>query len=150
MADLTKRTSKRLADHLRHDEVLIAALLCEPRGTYGVGSIALVAMPRTTGRMLDERAGTERDGMAARLPPSGFVLAVTSERRVLVSASNGLTFAAPGPGFDWDDVVVGEVVRKGLGRRMTLVFSDGSATDVDLQRGQPVGRVAELLGRITG
>ena len=150
MADLTKRTSKRLADHLRDDEVVIAALLCEPRGTYGVGSIALVAMPRTTGRILDERAGGARDGMAARLPPSGFVLAVTSERRVLVSASNGLTFAAPGPVFDWDDVAVGEVVRKGLGRRMTLVFSDGSATDVDLQRGQPVGRVAELLGRITG
>lgn len=149
MADLTKRASKRLAGHLGEGEVVIAALLCEPRGTYGIGSIALVAMPRTTGRILDERAEEERDGMAARLPPSGFVLAVSSERRVLVSASNGLTFAAPGPIFEWDDVFVGEVVRKGLGRRVTLVFSDGSATDVDLQRGQPVERVAELLGRIT-
>lgn len=147
MADLTRRASKRLAEHLNPDEAVIAALLCEPRGTYGAGSIALVAMPRTTGRILDERAGEERDGMASRLPPSGFVMAVTSERRVLISASNGLSFAVPAPIYGWDDVFVGDVVRKGLGRRVTLVFADGSATDVDLQRGQPVERVTQLLGR---
>lgn len=145
MADLTRRASKRLAGHLLDDEVVIAALLCEPRGSYGVGSIALAAMPRTTMRILDERAGDERAGMASRLPASSFVLAVTTQR-VVVSASNGIAFAAPGPVFDWEDLCVGEVVRKGLGRRMTLLFADGSATDVDLQRGQPIDRVGELLG----
>lgn len=145
MADITRRATRKLADHLRPGELVHAAVLCEPKGTYGAGAVALVVMPRTTDRHLARRATEARDGLASLLPGSSFALVITSDR-ILISTTGGIRFAEPAPILGHDDVFAGELVAKGLGRRLTLVFSDGSATDVDLQRGQPVDRVVALLG----
>ena len=145
MADITKRATRELADHLQPGEIVHAALLCEPKGTYGAGTLALAAMPRTADRYLSDRVADSRDGMAGRLPGSSFALVLTSDR-VLISATGGIRFSAPNPVFDPDDVFAGEVRSRGIARRFTLVFSDGSATEVDLQRGQPVDEVVGLLG----
>ncbi|MEO0492987.1 MAG: hypothetical protein AAF081_06195 [Actinomycetota bacterium] len=145
MADITRRAARKLETHLQAGELVRAALLCEPRGTYGVGSLALAALPRTTDRRLARRAADERSGLAGLLPGSSFALVMTSDR-VLVSATGGIRFAEPEPIYEHEDVFAGELATKGLGRRLTLVFVDGSATDVDLQRGQPVERAIELLG----
>ncbi|MEM8705699.1 MAG: hypothetical protein AAGE98_04535 [Actinomycetota bacterium] len=145
MADITKRSTRRLAAHFEPGELVHAALLCEPKGTYGVGTLALAAMPRTTDRHLADRAAAERAGLASLLPGAAFALVVTSDR-ILVSRTGGIRFEDPSPIYEHEDVFAGDLVSKGLGRRLTLVFADGSATDVDLQRGQPVERVIELLG----
>lgn len=75
------------------------------------------------------------------------MLAVT-DRRLLVVPSNGLTFGAPELELDRTEITIGEVSRKGLGRRMQLVFADGSALEVDLQRGQPLDRLEAAIGRL--
>ena len=145
MADLTKRARKRLGEFLEPDETIEVAVLCEPRGTYGPGMIGLTLATRTTDRHLAAKAAGSRTGMASTLPSSSFILAIT-DARVLMSRSNGLTFAAPEPVFRHDEVFAGDLRNHGIGRRLTLVFVDGSATDVDLQRGQPIGRLVERLG----
>jgi len=150
VADITKRTAKRLKQYLLSDESVSAALLCEPKGTLGLGSIAVALAPRVAIQALADRAaGSElaAGGAAASLPVGTFVLAVTN-RRILVSKSNGLKFEAPCAQFDFGSVFVGELRVRGLGRRMRLVFVDGSAVDVDLQRGQPVALVESLLGKV--
>lgn len=137
--------------HFADGETVQAALLCEPRGTYGAGMVALTLLPRTMGRRMDRAASARQHaegGLAARFPGESCVLAVT-DRRVVVLKSNGLRFDGPALVLDHDEITLGETRVRGLGRRQRLVFADGSAVDVDLQRGQPLEHVAELLGRIT-
>ena len=149
MADITRRTAKKIARHLESDETVDLAVLMEPKGTYGLGMIALAAMPRTTMRRL-KRGATEANegegGVAAGFPTRSSVLVVTN-RRVLVVPSNGLTFGDPELEISLGGVLVGEIVGKGMGKRMTLVFGDGSAVTVDMQRGQPLDSLVERLGR---
>ena len=147
MADITKRTQKRGADHLDGEQVE-AALLCEPKGTYGLGMVPGVLMPRTTIDVLAGRAVDSNDaegGIAAHFPGESCVLAVTPTR-VVVMPSNGLRFDPPALVLERRDVRVGEVTRKGLGKRVRLVFADGTAVDVDAQRGQPFAELVHLLG----
>lgn len=150
MADITRRTAKRIAAHLGAGETVEAALLCEPRGTYGAGMVALALLPRTMARHIDRRAEARQHaegGIAAAFPTETVVIAIT-DARVLVLPSNGLRFGSPALVLDHDQMALGETRSRGLGRRQRLVFADGSAVEVDLQRGQPVGRVEELLGRV--
>ncbi len=150
MANITRRSAKRLQQFLDPGEQVLAALLCEPKGTLGLGSIALALAPGVASQVLAERADKTAigsEGNAARLPAGTFVLAVT-DQRVLVSKSNGLKFEAPVASFGLGSVFVGDVRVRGLGRRMRLVFVDGSAIDLDLQRGQPIELVESLLGKV--
>ncbi|MBN4047575.1 hypothetical protein JYT71_01055 [Acidimicrobiaceae bacterium AH-315-P05] len=150
MANITKRTARRLHQYLFPDETVLAALLCEPKGTLGLGSIAVALAPGVASDALAGRAAKSdisSEGNAARLPAGTFVLAIT-DQRVLVSKSNGLRFEDPLTSFELGSIFVGDVRVRGLGRRMRLVFVDGSAIDVDLQRGQPIELVESLLGKV--
>ncbi len=147
MADLTKRAQKRLADHLRAGESVQAALLCEPKGTYGMGMVALALVPRFADSALADRsaaANQESGGIAASFPSSSCVVAIT-ECRVVVVESNGLRFGAPVLELPLADIAVDQIAGKGLGKSLRFAFSDGSAVSVDAQRGQPFDRFASLL-----
>ncbi|MCP3939164.1 MAG: hypothetical protein GY708_27765 [Actinomycetia bacterium] len=138
---------RKLASHLDSDETLTAAILVEPKGTYGAGMIALAALPRLAGRKLAEKADEANDdagGMAARFPGESSVVAV-SDRRVLVVASNGLTVEEPAMIMDRGEIAVADSKRKGLGRRLQLVFADGSGVTVDAQSMQPFDRFRQAL-----
>jgi hypothetical protein len=145
MADITGRVRKKAADILEPGEHVIAALLVEPKGTYGVGSIAIAALPRTAVRMLGDRSVGDA-GLAATFPSGSAALAVT-DRRVVVIPSNGLGFREIAVAYDRADLVVASDVSKGLGRRLTLEFVDGTEVVVDAQRGQPIAEFAAAVGR---
>ena len=150
MADLTKRAGKRLRHHLDEGETVEVAVLLEPKGTYGPGMVAVALLPRAMTRHLDgraEAAQADEGGLAARFPARSAVLTVT-DRRILVAPSNGLTFGDPALQLDRGEITMGRVARKGLGRRLQLVFADGSAIEVDLQRGQPLDRLEAAIGRL--
>lgn len=148
MADITKRTTRKLGEHLEDGEQPVAALLVEPRGTYGLGAIAIAALPRTAGRKLDDRAAREHaseGGIAAGFPSRGAAVLVT-DRRFIAAPSNGITFGAPALALARGSVKVVSLTRRGIGRHLELVFDDGSAVAVDAGYGQPFGRFAGALG----
>lgn len=137
MADITKRVQKRAAELLEPGENVIAALLVEPKGTYGVGSVAIAALPRTSVRWLAARAGAdETAGLASWFPSRSCVVAVT-DRRVVAIPSNGLSMESIAASYERTDVAVTENSGRGLGRRLVVSFSDGTSVTVDAQRGQP-------------
>ena len=147
MANITRRTNRRLADHLRAGESVQAALLCEAKGTYGPAAIATAALPRFMTDKLENRATAAHaasGGIAAAFPGRSCVVAVT-ELRVLVAPSNGLTFGAPVLEVGLGDIALDRVGGKGIGKSLRFVFRDGSAVTVDAQRAQPFDRVARLL-----
>lgn len=148
MADITKRTATRAARLLEEGEPVLAAILAEPRGTYGLAGLAsLTLLPRFGRRRLERQAGEAQStegGMAARFPTRPMVLAVT-DRRVAVIDSNGVQMRAIVTAFDHDELAVADDQGHGLGRRLTLAFADGTGLVVDCQRGQPFERFAELL-----
>ncbi len=147
MADITKRTAKRIADHLSEGETVDAAMLCEPKGTYGPGMVALAVLPRIVGRRMERHAGAtneETGGLAATFPGKSCVVAITNVR-ILVVLSNGMTFGEPVLVLDRDELAIGGIERKGLGKRVQFVFGDGSAVLVDAQRGQPFDTFEALL-----
>ena len=91
MADITKRATKKLRDHFETGEVPEVAILAEPAGTYGVAAFAAAAMPRTTGRVLNDRTAERQDsegGIASALPAEPVALVVTGHR-VLVAPPTG-------------------------------------------------------------
>ncbi|MEM7339501.1 MAG: hypothetical protein AAF467_12690 [Actinomycetota bacterium] len=150
MADITKRTAKRIATHLQPDEHVEAALLIEPKGTYGPGIVALALLPRTMSKVMESSArdaNAESGGFAASFPGGSAAFTITN-RRILVVPSNGLTFKDPAAQYELGSVVVGEISNRVIGRRMQLVFADGSAVQVDIQRGQPIEKVQSLLGTV--
>ena len=149
MADITKRTGKRLAAHLENGESVRVALFVEPKGTYGLGAFALAAAPRTTMRRMDRKARErhgEEGGIAAGFPGRSSVIAVT-DRRILVAPTNGLKFEAPELTVPLGSMFVQSMARRGMGRRIELVFSDGSGVEVDAQRLQPFDEFADTVGR---
>jgi hypothetical protein len=149
MADVTRRTQRKVVDYLDEGETIEVAVLCEPRGTYGAGMFAIAVAPRTGETVLRRQAdavGTQV-GIGSKFPTGSCVVAV-SARRVYVFPSNGLRYADPTVVVERCDVKVGQVARRGLGRGLQLVFIDGSAVDVDTQLGQPVKKLAETLGKV--
>lgn len=151
MADVTKRTQRKVADYLVDGEAIEVAVLCEPKGTYGAGMVAIVAAPRIGQALLERRQAEAMDrevGVAQRFPPGSCVVAV-SARHVYVFPSNGLRFADPTLVVERCDVFVGETSRRGLGRGVQFVFADGSAVDVDLPLGQPLKKLIEALGSVS-
>lgn len=150
MADITRRTQRKVVDYLDDGETIDVAILCEPRGTYGAGMFAIAVAPRTGQAILERRqadVASTQVGIGNKFPTGSCVVAV-SARRVYVFPSNGLRFADPTVVVERCDVKVGEVARRGLGKGLQLVFVDGSAVDVDTQLGQPVKKLAEALGTV--
>ncbi len=148
MADVTGRVQKRAAELLEPGEAVIAALLVEPKGTYGVGSVAVAALPRTAVRMLGERAantGALDGGLASAFPAKSCVLAAT-DRRVVVIPSNGISMNEIAAAYDRTDLLVTENHGKGLGRRLVVLFVDGTSVTLDAQRGQPFDAFSAAVG----
>lgn len=144
MADITRRIAGKAASYLEDGEVVQAVVLCEPKGTLGVTSAAMVALPRVTSKVLADRA-TEAyaaaGGMARGLPGKPFVV-IATDRRVLVAASNGLRLDEPCAAYPLGALRL-EVLPGGfIGRKLRLAFVDGTEAVVDVQRGQPLERAA--------
>ena len=71
MADITKRVAKRAAALLESGEHVVAALLVEPKGTYGIAGAAVALMPRTATTVLASNAAgahATEGGLAGRFP----------------------------------------------------------------------------------
>ena len=146
MADITGRVRKRAAHLFDDGEVVLVAILVEPKGTYGAGSVAVAALPRLSTALLANRAASDRpDGFASTFPSKPAAVVVT-DRRVAVIPSNGIGFSAITAEYARTDLVVADNVGRGLGRRLTLAFVDGSSVVVDVQRGQPFELFAASLG----
>lgn len=150
MADITRRATKKLRDHFEVGERPEVAILAEPSGTYGVVGLAAAALPRTTGRALGERAANRNHaegGIASAMPAEPCAVVVTGHR-VVVAPTNGLRWRDPEIALPRGQVKVAASAGKGLGRRLDLVFADGSRVSFDIQRGQPVDRFIEALGYV--
>ena len=148
MANITGRVQKNAAHLLQPGETVRAALLVEPKGTYGLGNVAMAAMPRATTRILTGAAAAQRageGGLAAAFPAKSSVIAAT-DRRVLVIPSNGIGMKELGAEYGLDEVAVTSNEGKLLGRRLQLTFSDGTGVTVDAQRGQPFEDFTAALG----
>lgn len=148
VADVTKRVQKKMSHLLYEGEAVQSALLVEPKGTYGVASLALAALPRTTVRRLASKAQTEHEssgGLAAWFSATSCLVVVT-DKRVAIVPSNGLSMKEISATYDRRDLVVAENSPRGLGRRLVFRFLDGTSVTVDAQRGQPFDQFAALLG----
>ena len=148
VANITGRVQKNAAALLQAGETVRAALLVEPKGTYGIGTVAVAALPRTMTRALADNAAESRaraGGLAARFPARSSVIAAT-DRRVLVIPSNGVGMKEIGAEYALGEVAVTANDGKLLGRRLQLTFADGSQVVVDAQRGQPFEEFASALG----
>ena len=149
MADITKRARKRVAHHLEPGETVEIAIFVEPRGTYGIGAVALVVAPRSAARKMAERADRAHDeqgGMAAGFPGEPAAIVVT-QSRIIVVPTNGIRFGEPALVVPLGSLLVRSVERRGLAKRMQLVFTDGSMVTVDSQLLQPIDRFADTVGR---
>jgi len=150
MADITKRTQKKVAAYLEPGETIEVAVLCEPKGTYGFGMFRLAAAPGLGQASMNRAQDAQKEGqvgIVADFPAEPCVLAAT-KTRVLAFPSNGLKFSAPTLAVSRHQVHIGDVSRKGLGKRVQIVFSDGSAIEVDQQPRQPIKRLIEALGSV--
>ena len=150
MANITKRTQKRVAKYLEIEETVEVAVLCEPKGTYGLGMFKLAAAPGIGQSSMNRAQRAQKDGqlgLVEDFPAEPCVLAVTANR-VLAFPSNGLTFKPPTFIAARPEVLIGDVARRGLGKQVQIVFGDGSAIDVDVQPGQPIKQLIESLGRV--
>lgn len=147
MADITGRVRKKAAGLLDAGEEVIAALLVEPKGTYGVASIAIAALQRTSVRMLADRAANANDSGLAAGFPSGSTALVVTDRRVLAIPSNGIGFNSIAAAYARSDLSMTDNVSKGFGRRLSLAFADGTNLTVDAQRGQPFDAFTAAVGR---
>lgn len=140
MANISKRAQKKLAVYLDPTESVEAALLVEPKGTYGVGMIGHAVATNTTTKALNnsaKRSLEEKGGLAATVPSKPFVI-VKTNKRILVSVSNGINFSEPSISFDISAIKLTNREKKLLGQRLTFTLEDGTSFVVDAQRGQPV------------
>ncbi len=150
MPDTTKRTQKRVAKYLDPGELLEVAVLCEPKGTYGLGMFKLAAFPglgqRAMNRSQQEQIESQV-GLVEDFPAKPCVMAVSADR-FYAFPSNGLQFKAPTMVIQRSQVRVGEIRRRGMGRVVPVVFGDGSAIEVDVQMGQPLDKLRTALGPV--
>jgi hypothetical protein len=147
MADITSRVQKKAADLLETGETVRAALLVEPKGTYGVASLAIAALPRAAVRRLANAASGDaaaQGGLAASFPTSACILAATDRRAVLIP-SNGISMKEITTAYDLADLCIASNTGRGLGRRLTISFVDGTSVTVDAQRGQPFEAMTAAL-----
>ncbi|MGB5757652.1 MAG: hypothetical protein WBM50_12120 [Acidimicrobiales bacterium] len=147
MANITKRVNKRAAS-LLDGEAAEVALLVEPKGTFAAGGVVTALVPRLQMRRTAEKAADanrQQGGVAAGFPARAAVVAVTPTRIVAIE-SNGLTFKRLDFEAPRAEVRLISSEGKGLGRRLTIGFGDGSEVVVDAQRGQPHARFADVLG----
>lgn len=150
VADITKRMNKKLRPYLDHREKIVAAILVEPKGTYGAGMIPLALLPRTVGKYLEDKAGEVAEnsaGLSAEFPTTACTIAAT-DKRVLIVPSNGITVGEPSMDLDRGQIAISDIRRKGLGRRIEFVFSDGSGVTVDAQSMQPFDRFQAVLNGV--
>lgn len=150
MADITKRTRRRVGRYLDAGEIIEIALLCEPRGTYGMGMFQLAHAPGPGQKAMNKRLRRRRAdqiGIVEMFPAEPCVVAVSADR-FLAFPSNGMYFRRPFLAIPRTQVLVGEVGRRGLGHVLQLVFRDGSGIDVDVQMGQPVAKLVAALGTV--
>ena len=148
MADITRRVQSRASALFECGEVVAAAVLVEPRHTYGIGSVAVAVLPRTRTLELSRKAaesGRLEGGTAATFPSGPCVMAIT-DRRVAVIPSNGLRFTEIRVSYALGDIRLTESRSAGLGRRLHFSFADTTGVVVDAQRGQPFEALATLLG----
>lgn len=146
MADITKRTNKRAAKHL-DGEVLDVVLLCEMKGALGLGAVGSVLATRTANRVMEQRSGERLEaegGIASSFPAKTCAVGITATRVVAIP-SNGIKFEAPELAVERGHVRAEVTGRKGLGKRMELIFSDGSVAQVDVGGMQPLDRFLELI-----
>jgi hypothetical protein len=87
----------------------------------------------------------QQGGMAAQFPGEPAAIAVT-DSRVIVVPGNGLRFGDPVMSIGRGSVLVRSVRRHGFGRRIELVFADGTGVEVDASMGQSFRRLMDLLG----
>lgn len=150
MPDTTKRTQKRVAKFLDAGELLDVAVLCEPKGTYGRGMFKLAALPglgqRAMNRAQEEQIETQV-GLVEDFPAKPCVMAV-SAARFYTFPSNGLQFKPPTIIVQRSQVKIGEIRRRGMGRIVQVAFSDSSVIEVDVQMGQPLDKLAAILGTV--
>lgn len=140
MADITKRVQKKLQNFLDEGEVVEAAILVEPKGTYGVGMVGHAMANNVTTKILQNSAKKSQDetgGVASTVPSKPFVIIKTA-KKILIVESNGIRFAEPTLQLELNSIKVVERKRKLFGQRLTLQFKDGSGVTVDAQLGQPV------------
>lgn len=150
MADITTRAQRKVAKYLDPGETLEVAVLCEPKGTYGLGMLKLAAAPGLGNSSLNRAQAAQKEeqiGMVDDFPAEPCVVAVT-QQRTMAFPSNGLKFSQPTLIVSRHQIRVGQIARRGLGRRVQLVFGDGSAIEVDVQPGQPIDRLVAALGTV--
>jgi hypothetical protein len=148
MANITARVQKRAAALLEPGERVTAALLVEPKGTYGITGAAIAALPRTMTRKLEESAMAARaaeGGMAGRFLAGPSIIAVT-DRRTLAIPSNGISMKAVGAEYAPGDLKIELEAETLLGRRLRFLFRDGTSVVVDVQRGQDAAEFSGALG----
>lgn len=148
MPDTTKRAQKKVAKYLDDGEVLEVAVLCEPRGTYGLGVFKLAALPGLGQRAMNRSQQDQIEdqiGIVEDFPAEPCVIAVSASR-FYAFPSNGLHFKAPSLVIQRTQVKLGEISRRGLGRVVPVVFGDGSSIEVDVQLGQPLDKFAAAVG----
>ncbi len=146
MANITKRTNKRVAAHLAPEQAEVA-LLCELKGALGVGAVPAALSVLTTRRVMEKRAGQrleEEGGTASSFPNTTVAVAVTPTR-VLVFPSNGLSFKPQALVLDRGEVWAELGARRGLGKRLVFTFADGTQAEVDVMAGQPLQQFLDLL-----
>lgn len=152
MADITKRAAKRLRGHLEPGEEVTVAVIVESKGTLGLAMVPLVAAPLTTTKIRDRRTAArhaETGGIAAGFP-SGSCAIVVTDRRILVSPTNGITFKPPVLDLPLGHLRLVENRSRGIGRRIEFAFADTSTVQVDASRGQPFERLAQVLSQLSG
>lgn len=122
---------------------MVAAILVEPKGTYGVGMIGHAVATRATSAVLNNsamKAAEAAGGIASTMPSKPFVI-VKTNKRILISISNGISFSEPAVELAISDMKLQERKKKLLGQRLTFAFKDGSIVMVDAQRGQLVDKL---------
>ena len=83
MADITRRTQRKVADYLEDGERIEVAVLCEPRGTYGIGMLKTAVAPRVGQAPMNrvqERQKNGQMGLVEKFPSEPCVIAVSARR----------------------------------------------------------------------
>ena len=150
MADITKRFNRRAQEHLAehtNGEEAEVAILCEVRGTLGLGAVPTALLPRTMMGVSESRAAdrqADAGGFAELFPSESSAVALTKHWFVALP-SNGIRFDAPGLIIERFRVAAELKGQRGLGRRLAFTFSDGSQVEVDVGLVQPTKRLVSML-----
>lgn len=152
MANITKRASKQLKPGLEPGESVLAAVLLEPIGTYGLGgAVRNILVNRAATQALSGAKASSADdrcGTAGQFPSLPCAIAVTSTR-VVAALSNGvrygaIEFSAP-LGTVW-----ATVTSVPFARRVEISFEDGSHFSADASKHQPYDQFLAALSAAQG